>query len=192
MPSDVTHLLNAIENGNQNAADELLPLVYEDLRRLAAAKMSRENAGQTLQPTALVHEAWIKLVNSGDRLWNGRKHFFAAAAEAMRRILVDRARRRGRIRHGGELVKVPLTDLPKVETATDEQILRVDEALERFMQAAPEAAELVKLRFYVGLTMQEAMSTLGITEHTARQQWKFARAWFYRELNESEVKSEET
>lgn len=180
--SDVTHILEAIEGGDAQAANQLLPLVYAELRRLAAHRMAQENPGQTLQPTALVHEAWLKLVGQGDRGWKDRNHFFAAAAEAMRRILTDNARRKLRQRHGGGLLRVELEDSAAAVTAEDDQVLAVDEALEKFAQLDPQRAELVKLRYFVGMTLQEAAEVLGISEPTAKRYWAFARAWLHEEI----------
>src|SRR5207302_8097126 len=146
--SDVTRILEAIQHGDGRAADELLPLVYEELRKLAAHKMANEMPGQTLQPTALVHEAYLRLVGSGQEHWSGRGHFFAAAAEAMRRILVENARRKGRVRHGGRLQRVDLLEADALAPTDDEQILLLDEALTRLAEVRPQAAELVKLRFF--------------------------------------------
>lgn len=180
--SDVTRILEAIECGEARAADQLLPLVYTELRRLAAHRMASENPGQTLQPTALVHEAWLKLVGQENRGWKGRNHFFAAAAEAMRRILTDNARRKLRQRHGGGLQRVELEDCAAADTADDDQVLAVDEALEKFAQLDPQRAELVKLRYFVGMTIQEAADVLGISEPTAKRYWTYARAWLHEEI----------
>src|SRR6266581_3529746 len=170
--SDVTRILEAIQHGDGRAADELLPLVYEELRKLAAHKMANEMPGQTLQPTALVHEAYLRLIGSGQEHWSGRGHFFAAAAEAMRRILVENARRKGRVRHGGGLCRVDLLDADAAVAPTDgEQILLLDEALTRLADVRPQAAELVKLRFFSGLTEEEAAPMLGLSPRTARRLW---------------------
>ena len=162
--------------------EQLLPLVYAELRRLAAHKMANENPAQTLQPTALVHEAWLKLGGEQSRHWNNRNHFFAAAAEAMRRILTDNAKRKLRVRHGGGQQRV---DLDNCETASESEadhILAVSEALEKFAQIDPQRAELVKLRYFVGLTFEQAAEVLGISEPTAKRYWAFARAWLYEEI----------
>jgi RNA polymerase sigma factor (TIGR02999 family) len=180
--SDVTQLLGAIKAGDPKAADQLLPLVYEELRRLAAQKMAREAAGQTLQPTALVHEAWLRLVGPGDQQWNSRGHFFAAAAEAMRRILIDNARRKHRLRHGHGLARVDLDQVDVAIHADDETLLRVDEALQKLAQEDSVKAELVKLRFFIGLSIAEAGQSLGLSESTAKRYWAYARAWLYEEL----------
>jgi RNA polymerase sigma factor (TIGR02999 family) len=181
--ADVTQVLNAIEQGDPRAAEELLPLVYDELRKLAAARLDEEKPGQTLQPTALVHEAYVRLVGGAQpQDWNGRGHFFAAAAEAMRRILVESARRKGRARHGGGRARL---DLDAVEPAADEadgRLLAIDEALTLLAAEDPAAAEVVKLRFFAGLTAQQAADALGISLRTANSHWAFARAWLFRRL----------
>jgi len=182
--SDVTHILEAMEGGNTQAADQLLGLVYAELRRMAAHKMAGEKPGQTLQPTALVHEVWLKMVGQGNRGWKDRNHFFAAAAEAMRRILTDNARRKLRQRHGGGQQRVELDDCAAAK-AEDVQVLAVNEALEKFAQLDPQRAELVKLRYFVGLTIQEAADVLGISEPTAKRYWAYARAWLHEEIRNS-------
>src|SRR4051812_8246971 len=181
--SDVTRILSAIEQGDPHAAEKLLPLVYAELRKLAAQKMAQEAPGQTLQATALVHEAYLRLVDV-DRTqdWNSRGHFFAAAAEAMRRILVEQARRKGRQRHGGGLKRAELLDAEVSAAPCDEQILLLDEALTRLDGVRPQAAELVKLRFFSGLTVEEAAPLVGVSPRTARRLWVFARAWLRREM----------
>jgi RNA polymerase sigma factor (TIGR02999 family) len=180
--SDVTHILTAIDQGDANAADKLLPLVYEELRKLAAHRMANEAAGQTLQPTALVHEAWMRLVGKNNPRFAGRSHFFAAAAEAMRRILIDRARRKRALRHGGgqERVDVQLLDL--AAPVDDDQILAVNEALDKLAAQDPIEGELVKLRYFVGLTIEEAADLLEISPRTARNYWAHARTWLYHEI----------
>jgi RNA polymerase sigma factor (TIGR02999 family) len=182
--SDVTRILEAVERGESQAADKLLPVVYAELRRLASHKMAQENPGQTLQPTALVHEAWLKLVGQENRRWEDRNHFFAAAAEAMRRILTDNARRKLRQRHGGGQQRVELDD-GVATTDADDQVLAVDEALEKFARLDPARAEVVKLRYFVGLTFEEAADVLGISEPTAKRYWSFARAWLLEEIRKS-------
>lgn len=182
MPGDVTQLLSAIESGEPDAADQLLPLVYNELRRLAAYKMAHEQPGQTLQPTALVHEAWIRLAGSTAQRWKDRRHFFGAAAEAMRRILIDRARKRNRTRHGRGLQRVELQEIEIAQTATDVQLLAIDEALQKLAAESPERAELVKLRYYVGMSIPDAAEALGISESTAKRQWNYARLWLFKEL----------
>mgnify|MGYP001425977991 CR=1 FL=1 len=179
---DLTQLLSAVEQGDPKAAEDLLPLVYEELRRLAAWRLAQEQPGQTLQATALVHEAWLKLAGGeGERRWNDRTHFFAAAAEAMRRILVDNARRKRCARHGGELERVDLAAIQVAAPVPDEdEVLAVHEALDELAALDPRKAELVKLRFFVGLNFAEAAEVLGISEVTAKRDWAFARAWLYR------------
>lgn len=180
--SDVTRILDRVQQGEAKAAEELLPLVYEELRKLAAHKMAHEAPGHTLQPTALVHEAWLRLVGPADQPWNGRGHFFAAAAEAMRRILVEKARRKRRLKHGGDWQRIDLSHLDIAGTADDDQLLAVDEALERLAQRDPQGAELIKLRFFTGLPHVEAARVLGIPERTAKRTWAYARAWLHEEL----------
>lgn len=179
--SDVTRILDAIGQGDPQAADQLLPLVYQELRRLAAHKMASEAGTQTLQPTALVHEAWLKLVGHEDRKWPDRSHFFAAAAEAMRRILVDNARRKRTQRHGGAHQRIDFEKITAV-SSPDDQILAVSEALEKFALAHKDKAELVKLRYFVGMTIEEAAQVLGISEGTAKRHWAYARAWLAEEM----------
>ncbi len=180
--SDVTRILDRVHQGKAKAAEELLPLVYEELRKLANAKMAKEGPGQTLQPTALVHEAWLKLVGSDHQHWKGRGHFFGAAAEAMRRILIDRARRSQRERHGHGLKRVDLAQVDVALTTDDGLLLRVDEALERLAAEAPEKAAVVKLRFFTGLSIPIAAEALGISVATANRHWNYARAWLLAEL----------
>src|SRR5215468_9643288 len=172
-------------NDAGKAASELLPLVYDELRRLAAYKLSNEAPGQTLQTTALVHEAWLSLAGNGDSRWQNRSHFLAAAADAMRHILIDRARRKNRVRHGKGLVRVNLEDVDFASATDDETLLRVDEALTKFAAEDPRKAELVKLRFFAGLSIPEAAEALGMSESTAKRAWAYARAWLYHELKNS-------
>jgi len=182
--TDLTQILQAVERGEENSAERLLPLVYEELRRLAAAKMSGEPENQTLQPTALVHEAWLRLTVPGEVQWQNRGHFFGAAAEAMRRILIEKARRRQAAKRGGGWERL---DLDHVEIATEmegDTLLAVDEALEKLAGVDSKAAELVKLRFFGGLTLEEAGKTLGLSERTAKRYWAFARAWLYQEIRQ--------
>ena len=173
--TDVTQLLAAANRGDQLAAAELLPLVYEELRQLATAKMASEKPGHSLDATALVHEAYLKLV--GDRGFNDRQHFFRVAAEAMRQILVDRARRRHRLRHGGDRQRVGLSDVASIAETPPDDMLALDEALTRFTELDPQKAELVKLRYFVGMSEQDAAQALGISRATASRHWTFARAW---------------
>jgi RNA polymerase sigma factor (TIGR02999 family) len=181
---EVTRILSAIEQGDPQAAEQLLPLVYDELRRLAAEKMAQENPGQTLQATALVHEAYIRLVAVEQaQNWDSRGHFFAAAAEAMRRILVDNARRKASSKHGGDLRRVDLLDSEAaVAPSSNEQILLLDEALNRLAAVRPKAAELIKLRFFSGLTVDEAAPILDLSPRSARRLWVFARAWLRRDM----------
>jgi RNA polymerase sigma factor (TIGR02999 family) len=174
----VTQILASIEQGDPHAAEQLLPLVYDELRKLAAVKLSHEKPGQTLQPTALVHEAWLRLVD-GEQIgsWDGRRHFFSAAAEAMRRILVEQARRKGRRKHGGGAQRVELRDDLAVTTTTPDQLLAVDDALSKLAAEDAIAAEVVKLRYFCGMSVAEAAETLGIHRATAHRHWTYARAW---------------
>ena len=180
--SEATLLLNAIESGDAKAADQLLPLVYQELRRLAASKMANESAGQTLQPTALVHEAWLRLVGNEAPTFQNRAHFFGAAAEAMRRILIERARRRQAIRHGGGQQRVDLEQVELPFGGDDDQLLVVNEALEQLATAHPTEAEVVKLRYFVGLTHDEIADALGISVRTVKYYWAHARAWLFQEI----------
>jgi RNA polymerase sigma factor (TIGR02999 family) len=179
---DFTQILNRAEQGDSQAAEELLPLVYDELRKLATVRMANEAPGQTLQPTALVHEAWLRLIGNGGQEWNNRGHFFAAAAEAMRRILVENARRKRRLKKGGGLRHLGLTALDLAEQTPDDELLAVDEALDKLAQIEPVGAKLIKLRFFVGLSNIEAARLLGIPERTAKRTWAYARAWLHEEL----------
>lgn len=181
--SEITRVLHAIEAGDSRAAEELLPLVYQELRRLAASKLAHERPGQTLQATALVHEAYLRLVGNDDRGWQGREHFFAAAAEAMRRILIDNARRKKRIRHGGGQQRLDVDEVQIGFEPPSEDILALDEALTRLAAEDPVKAELVKLRYFAGLTIEEASRVLGISHATAERYWSYARAWLYAALH---------
>ncbi len=181
--SDVTRLLDAAVAGDARAAADLLPLVYDELRKLAAQRMAAEASGQTLQPTALVHEAYLRLIGGPSQDWNGRGHFFAAAAEAMRRILVEAARRRNRERHGGGRRPQSLADLDAVAESPDEDVVALSDALDRLAAANPRAAELVKLRYFAGLTGREAARVLGVSPRKADQLWAYARAWLLDCLN---------
>jgi RNA polymerase sigma factor (TIGR02999 family) len=183
--SELTRILLSLESGDSKAAEELLPLVYEELRRLAGAKMAHEAAGHTLQPTALVHEAWLRLMGDANQEWNGRGHFFAAAAEAMRRILVENARRKRRLKHGGEWQRIHLTTLDVAITSDGEHVLALDEALEKLAARDALGAQLIKLRFFAGLPNVEAARLLGIPERTAKRTWAYARAWLFEELKKS-------
>lgn len=184
--NDITRILSAIEQGDSTAADQLLPQVYQELRRLAAAKLSRERPGQTLQPTVLVHEAYLRLVDSDTpQSWKGRGHFFAAAAEAMRRILVEAARRKKTQKHGGQMQRVDL-ELASAVEMPDDDLIALDEAMSRFEQKFPAQAALVKLRYFAGLTMPEAAAAIGVSISTAERHWRFARAWLHSQLTNVE------
>lgn len=180
--SDVTRILTELDRGERHAAEELLPLVYDELRRLAAWRLANEKPGQTLQATALVHEAYLRLVGKDDPQWNGRRHFFGAAAEAMRRILVDNARRKKRLKHGGHLERVNADDVNLAAPLPDDDLLAMDEALDRLAEVDPRAAELVKLCFFVGLTQEQAAKHLDVSVATVERTWSFARAWLFREV----------
>ncbi len=187
--SDVTRILSQIESGDPSAAEQLLPLVYEELRKLAAAKLAFEKPGQTLQATALVHEAFLRLVaspqNQDDKVsshWDGRGHFFAAAAESMRRILVENARRKARTRHGGDLIREELDDIPIVASDVHEDLLALDTALDHMKSVNKQAVELVQLRYFAGLSLVEAAELLDISPRTAGRLWAYGRAWFHQEI----------
>jgi RNA polymerase sigma factor (TIGR02999 family) len=180
--SDVTRVIEAAQRGDPKAADELLPLVYEELRKLAASKMANEAAGNTLQPTALVHEAWLRLVGNDNPKFGGRAHFFAAAAEAMRRILIDRARRKRAVRHGGGQVRVDIQQLDLASPDADDQLLAVNDALDKLAAQDPTEAQLVKLRYFAGLTVEEAAALLNISPRTAQNYWAHARTWLYHQI----------
>ena len=180
--SEITRILDQIAQGEAKAADELLPLVYQELRRLAAHNMANETANQTLQPTALVHEAWLKLVGVEDRKYRGRDHFFAAAAEAMRRILIDNARGKRAQRHGGGQERVDVEDIELASEMPEDDLLALNDALEKLATLDKQKAELVKLRFFIGLTLEETAKLLGVSLATAKRHWAFARAWLYAEI----------
>jgi RNA polymerase sigma factor (TIGR02999 family) len=181
---EITQVLQAVGRGDGGASEELLPLVYDELRRLAAARMAQELSGQTLQPTALVHEAWLRMVGKGDRRWQNRAHFFAAAAEAMRRILIESARRKSRLKRGGGQSRVNIDELELAATTPDDKILLIDEALERLQAEDPGKARVVVMKFFGGLTSQEVAESLGVTERTVERQWAFAKAWLFRSIRE--------
>ena len=185
--SETTLLLTAIEHGEPEAADRLLTLVYGDLRKLAASKMARETPGQTLQPTALVHEAWLRLVGATPPSFANRAHFFSAAAEAMRRILIDRARRKLAVRHGGLQERADWEEAAVAAPGPDEQMLDVHEALELLARNHPVQAELVKLRYFAGMTNDEAAAVLGVAESTARNYWTFARSWLFDAIKQARI-----
>jgi RNA polymerase sigma factor (TIGR02999 family) len=182
--SEITLLLEAVSHGKVQASGELLPLVYDELRRLAAVRLAREAAGQTLQPTALVHEAWLRLVSEGDRNWNNRGHFFRAAAQAMRRILVDRARHKLSLKGGGGQNRLNIEDLDLSATTPDDKVLLVDESLKRLEVEDPDSARVVTLKFFGGLTNMEVAKTLGVTERTVERQWAYAKACLFQLMQE--------
>jgi RNA polymerase sigma factor (TIGR02999 family) len=177
---NVTVLLQSLGQGDGHASGELLPLVYGELRRLAGARMRQEMAGHTLQPTALVHEAWMRMVGESDRTWKNRAHFFAAAAECMRRILIESARRKSRIKRGGGQAKLNIDDLELAAATPDDKILLIDEAVERMKKEDPERAEVVVMKFFGGMTNLEIAEHLGVTERTVERQWAYARAWLFK------------
>jgi RNA polymerase sigma factor (TIGR02999 family) len=180
---DVTLLLQAVENGDSHAAERLLPIVYDELRRLARQKLAHEKPGQTLQATALVHEAYLRLVDVEKvQQWNSRGHFFIAAAEAMRRILVENARRKQQVGRGGDRQRLPLESVQLAEEAPSEELIALDESLDRLEQVDPVAAKLVKLRYFAGMTMPEAAEALGMPLRTAERNWTYARTWLHRDL----------
>jgi RNA polymerase sigma factor (TIGR02999 family) len=183
--SDITLVLDAINRGEDHAAEKLLPLVYHELRNLATARMLQESGGHTLQPTALVHEAWLRLAGDSRQNWKGRAYFFAAAAEAMRRILVEHARRKARLKHGGKQERLNIEELDVPEPAPDEKILLVDDALEQLERTNPERAQVVVLKFFGGMTNKETAETLGIGERSVDRHWVCARAWLYQKLKET-------
>lgn len=183
--SEVTKLLNAIQEGDVAATDDLFPVVYQELRRMAAQRMAYERPGHTLQPTALVHEAYIRLVGDASTQWNSRGHFFSAASEAMRRILIDRARLKKRDKHGGRLQRVALEDIKDAASADEDHLLLVHEALDKLAELDPDCAELVKLRFFGGLSMREASQVLGIPERSAGRSWAYGRSWLYNEISKN-------
>jgi RNA polymerase sigma factor (TIGR02999 family) len=180
--SDVTRILQSMESGDAKAAGELLPLMYGELRKLAASKMAHETPNQTLQPTALVHEAWLRLTGNENVKWNGRAHFFGAAAEAMRRILIDNARRKSARRHGGGQQRLDVDEIDIAAPGKDEELLAINDALEEFAKIDQQKAELVKLRYFIGLTNEEAAEILGVSAPTARRWWNYARAWLYQKI----------
>jgi len=183
--SEITQVLGAVARGEAGAAQDLMPLVYDELRRLAAVRMARESGGQTLQATALVHEAWLRLVNEGDRTWANRALFFSAAAEAMRRILIENIRRKTRLkRGGGQLIRIDLSEMDLPAETPDDRVLLIDEALERLRAENPEAAQLVSMKFFAGMTNQEVAESLEVTERTVERRWVFAKAWLVRSIQE--------
>lgn len=189
--TDVTRILNAIEQGDTRAADELLPLIYEELRFLAAQKMSHERPGQTLQATALVHEAYIRLVGAGNQDWKGRTHFFAAAAEAMRRILIENARRKGRLKRGGGRHKTELLTADLALEGPSDDVIALDEALAKLSKEDRKVADLVKMRYFAGLTLEQSAEILGIPRRTADRYWAYARAWLHKEIAKGDTADEQ-
>jgi RNA polymerase sigma factor (TIGR02999 family) len=180
--SDVTRILESIQHGDPKAADELLPLVYAELRKLAAYKMAQNVSGHTLQPTALVHEVWLRLVGSENPTFENRSHFFAAAAEAMRHLLIDNARRKLARRHGGDLQRVDVEYVDIATAADEDHLLAVNDALDRLASSSPVQAQVVKLRFFVGMTAAESAEVLGLSERTIKQYWSHAKTWLYHEI----------
>ena len=180
--SQITQVLQAISRSESGAAEQLLPLIYEDLRRLATARMANEMSGQTLQPTALVHEAWLRLVADEDKTWQNRAHFFGAAAEAMRRILIEKARRKSRLKHGGGQAQFNIEDLELADSTPDDKVLLINEALENLEAQDPESARIVVLKFFGGLSRQEVAESLKISERMADRQWAYARGWLLRHI----------
>jgi RNA polymerase sigma factor (TIGR02999 family) len=181
--TEATRIMQAIEAGNTQAASELLPLVYDELRRLASQKLAQEKPGQTLDATSLVHQAYLRLVGEDPaKRWNGQKHFFAAAAEAMRRILVENVRRKRRLRHGGDRKRLPFHESHVAADAADDRLLAVDQALESLAQEEPQVAAVVKLRFFAGMTVAQTAEALGISMRTANRHWAYGRAWLFERL----------
>jgi RNA polymerase sigma factor (TIGR02999 family) len=187
--NEVTRILEAIDQGDPHAAEKLLPMVYDELRKLAARRLAQEKPGQTLQATALVHEAYLRLVGDSHVEWDNRRHFFGAAAEAMRRILVEQARRKRRLRHGGAQHRIDLDEACSLVRPPRDDLLALDEALTRLAALKPVRAEVVKLRFFAGLTVTEVAKTLGISQPTAERYWAFARSWLYAELHDQNAPS---
>lgn len=181
--SEITQVLEAISRGEGHASEELLPLVYAELRRHASARMAHEAAGHTLQPTALVHEAWLRMFK-GNQVWQNRAHFFGAAAEAMRRILIENARRKSRLKRGGNQLHLDVDRLELAGATPDEKVLLIDEALQRLERQDPQKARVVTLKFFGGLTNQEAAESLGVTERTVERHWAYAKAWLFQNIRE--------
>jgi RNA polymerase sigma factor (TIGR02999 family) len=184
--SEITVMFDAVAKGEKNASEDLLPLVYEELRRLAAVRMAQEAAGQTLQPTALVHEAWLQLIGPGERSWQNRAHFFGAAADAMRRILIDKARRKARLKHGGGQARVDIECINLAETTPDDNVLLINEALRELEKDDPEQARVVVLKFFGGMTNLEVAETMGIGERSVDRQWACAKARLFRWIREAQ------
>lgn len=181
--NDVTQILQAVEGGDRRAVEDLLPLVYSELKKLAATRMAHEAAGHTLQPTALVHEAWLRLVKDEGRSWQNRAHFFNAAAEAMRRILIEHARRKSAVKHGGGQQRLDIADLECAAQSPDENILLIDEALEKLASQHPERAKIVVMKFFGGMTNEEAAAAMGIGERSVYRHWECAKLWLFDELS---------
>ena len=179
--TEITQVLCAVGRG-ESASEELLPLVYNELRRHASARMARESGGQTLQPTALVHEAWLRMFGSGEERWQNRAHFFGAAAEAMRRILIENARRKSRLKRGGDHERVEIDAVDLAETTPEEKVLLIDEALERLRERDPEKARVVTLKFFGGLTNQQVAESMDVTERTVERHWAYAKAWLFQSI----------
>jgi RNA polymerase sigma factor (TIGR02999 family) len=180
--SDITRILQAIGRGDNHAAEDLFPLIYDELRHLAVSRMAREQPGQTLQATAVVHEAWLRLVADGDRTWQNRAHFFGAAAEAMRRILIENARRKSALKRGGGLARVDIDGIDLAVADPDDKILLLDEALEKLQVEDPQKARIVVMKFFGGMTNHEIAQHLGVTERTIERQWAFARTWIFQNI----------
>jgi RNA polymerase sigma factor (TIGR02999 family) len=180
--SEITMALQSIGLEDPRASEEILPLVYNDLRRQAGAQMAREAPGQTLQPTALVHEAWLRMVGGGNQLWQNRAHFYGAAAEAMRRILIENARRKSRLKRGGDQMRLDIEHVELAETTPEEKILLIDDAVERLQSHDPERARVVVLKFFGGFTNQEVATSMGVTERTVERHWAFAKAWLFQKI----------
>ena len=180
--SEITQILNAVGRGEAQASEELLPLVYDDLRRHAMVQMAHEAAGQTLQPTALLHEAWLRLVGHGARQWQNRAHFFGAAAEAMRRILIENARRKSRLKRGGDQIRVDSDQIELAATTPDEKILLINDALEQLQEQDPEKAQVVVMKFFGGRTNREVAESLAVTERTVERHWAYAKAWLFQRI----------
>jgi RNA polymerase sigma factor (TIGR02999 family) len=187
--SEITQVLQAVGRGEARASEDLLPLVYNDLRRHAVVQMSREAAGQTLQPTALLHEAWLRISGDGDRKWQNRAHFFGAAAEAMRRILIENARRKSRLKRGGDQLRVDIEQVELAGTTPDEKILLINDALERLQAQDPEKARVVVLKFFGGRTNQEVAECMAVTERTVERHWAYAKAWLFQNIRAELVES---
>ena len=183
--NDITRALQKMEEGAPAGSEELMSLAYDELRRLAAIRMAQESAGQTLQPTALVHEAWLQLSGSGNRQWQNRAHFFGAAADAMRRILIDKARRKARLKHGGGQSRYNIDEIDLAQTTADDNVLLIDEAVEALKKEDPEQAQVVVLKFFAGLTNNEVAESLGVSERTVRRQWECAKARIFQWIKDA-------